>query len=191
MEFPANIEQWVTINNYPNYVVSSFGRVMNVRRGKIIRGSVSVDGYVQVGLRKNNRTKPHYVHRLVAGEFIANPYNKPLVDHIDNNPNNNHYTNLRWATSKDNQGNSRKQAGTSSSFKGVSWDNKSRKWRAYIKFDQTVKHLGYFNIEEDAARAYDEYARAHFGEFAKTNFVYDSGPDDNDEQDEDSDNEVN
>ena len=43
-----------------------------------------------------------YAHRIVAELFVANPEDKPEVDHIDGNRKNNHYTNLRWVTSKEN-----------------------------------------------------------------------------------------
>lgn len=45
----------------------------------------------------------HYdVHRLVASEFINNTNNLPVVNHIDEDKENNHYTNLEWCTQKDN-----------------------------------------------------------------------------------------
>jgi hypothetical protein len=52
--------------------------------------------------------------------------------------------------------------GGTSQFKGVSW-NKSHskhnsKWEARIQIDGMLTHLGYFDDEEAAVRAYDEAA---------------------------------
>ena len=46
----------------------------------------------------------------------------------------------------------------SSSYKGVSWDSKSNKWKAQIRIDGKVAYLGYFHDDEEAARKYDEAA---------------------------------
>jgi len=53
----------------------------------------------------NNTRKQFKNHRLVALQFIPNPENKPEVDHIDHNRKNNHVSNLRWATHKENMEN--------------------------------------------------------------------------------------
>lgn len=48
------------------------------------------------------KCKTYYIHRLVAETFIPNPENKPAIDHIDRNRDNNDVSNLRWVTIKEN-----------------------------------------------------------------------------------------
>ena len=54
-------------------------------------------------------------------------------------------------------------------LKGVYWASDRNKWRAEITADGRHIHIGSFDIREEAARAYDQYALSYFGEFAKTN----------------------
>lgn len=104
-----------------------------------------------------------YMHRVLMPGYRQ-------VDHRDGNGLNNQRENLRPATNSQNQANRRKKSGTSSQFKGVSWNKEAGKWQAQIRSDGKDTHLGRYSEEEDAARAYDEAAKRKFGEFANLNF---------------------
>ena len=77
------------------YEVSNKGRVKI--NGVITEPYTDQGGYKRIG--------GFYVHRAVAELFIPNPENKPFVDHIDTNPSNNMFWNLRWVTYKENNNN--------------------------------------------------------------------------------------
>ena len=58
--------------------------------------------YRHVTLSVEGKVSKHLVHRLVANAVIPNTYNKPQVNHIDNNGSNNHVNNLEWCTPSEN-----------------------------------------------------------------------------------------
>jgi hypothetical protein len=58
-----------------------------------------------------------------------------------------------------------------SKYRGVSWNKSSSKWQADIRHTGKSHHLGWFDDEQDAARAYDRAARAHHGGKATLNFL--------------------
>ena len=65
--------------------------------------------YRRVTLCKNGKTERFFVHRLVCSAFHKNPENKPQVNHIDNDGENNKSINLEWVTGKENMRHSEKQ----------------------------------------------------------------------------------
>lgn len=85
-------------NTNERYVVTIDGRVFDLERNAELKQRCTRDEYPTVDIHTVYGRKTVPVHRLVAEAFIPNPYNKPTVDHIDRNPQNNHVENLRWAT---------------------------------------------------------------------------------------------
>ena len=168
-------EQWRDIEGFPDYMVSSLGRVKSRprprTRGGILKQYMTTTGYWGIALWSDaKKKKPAKVHRLVAEAFIPNPDNKPYVDHIDGVPSHNFVSNLRWCTRSENMQNQKSNPGSSSQFKGVSFHKLTKKWRANIRIDGNLKYLGLFENEEDAARAYDAVAKEVHGDFARFNF---------------------
>ena len=108
------------------------------------------------------------MHRL-----ITNAPKQLIVDHKDHNGLNNRRSNLRLCTQQQNIYNRRPQSGGSSRHKGVHWDKKFNQYRAKICHKSKQYHLGRFDNEDDAGRAYDRKAIELFGEFAYLNFPED------------------
>ena len=78
--------------------------------------------------------------------------NKLVVDHIDFDRTNNHLSNLRIITHRENT--NRKHIKSSSKYIGVSWYKSRKRWCAKIKINNKTKHLGYFIDELEASSAY-------------------------------------
>ena len=96
-------EIWKDIEGYTGlYQVSSWGRVKNSRTGRVLKAGKTKKGYLQLCLCKNGIRKFYSVHRLVAQAFIPNPQNKPEVNHIDEDKENNYFENLEWVTRSEN-----------------------------------------------------------------------------------------
>lgn len=162
-------EIWKPVVGYKGlYEVSSYGRVRSLNRividkngrkmmlkGKILKAGVSSNGYFHLVLCRVGEQKSRTVHSLVAEAFLKHKpdgMNSLVVDHKDNDKLNNHVNNLQLITSRFNCSKDKKNK--SSNYIGVSWYNRDSKWSADIYIDGKSKHIGRFDVEEDAAQAY-------------------------------------
>jgi hypothetical protein len=169
------LEIWEIVEGFENYSVSSFGRIRNnrhyiVKYRRIIQPKLC-SGYHRVTLHNKCVKKDLLVHRIVADAFITNPNNKEMVDHIDNNPLNNHMHNLRRATNSENQMNRSIGRNNTSGTTGVQWKSRDNRWIASITCDGIKKHLGSFITFEEAQQARISAANKTFGEYTHISVV--------------------
>lgn len=103
-------EVWIKIKETKDkYSVSNQGRVRNNDSGHILSKSYTVNGYEKISLHvSNNRRWTVMVHRLVAKAFIANPENKPEVNHKNGIHDDNRVENLEWVTGAENREHARR-----------------------------------------------------------------------------------
>jgi len=156
-------EIWKDIPNYEGYYqASNLGRIKSVdrkvkcrdftilRSGNVLSQSKNGRGYLYVGFDG----KAFKVSQLVAMAFLNHKRcgMKRVVHHIDNNKMNNNASNLQIVSQREN---SYTHSVGSSKYRGVGFRKDRNKWRAYIRINGNMKHLGYYNKEYDAHLAYE------------------------------------
>jgi len=106
----------------------------------------------------------HYLHWYLTG--------MKMIDHRDRDGLNCQKSNMRKCTDRQNSMNRGPKKNCSSKYKGVNFCKEKGKWRSKIQINGKPIHVGYFETENEAAKAYDLKAIELFGEFAYLNFHY-------------------
>ena len=96
------------------YKINKNGDVWSCRYNRFLKLTNDIK-YIRVCLNK----KIFYLHRLLGINFIPNPDNLPVIDHIDQNKTNNALENLRWTTALTNLNNRGKNKNNLSGFKNI------------------------------------------------------------------------
>ncbi len=93
------------------YEINKMGQIRNRKSGKLLKGAIR-DGYLAYTLLINKKIVFRFAHIMVAKQFIPNPENKTIVNHIDENRINPCVDNLEWTTPSENTlyGNSQAKA---------------------------------------------------------------------------------
>ena len=110
-----SLEDYKELKEDNDYLIYPDGRLYSKKAHRFLKGKIDNVGYQVYALAIGDKisdkgkrlSKMYYAHRLVAEYFIPNPDNLPQVDHIDHNKLNNHVSNLRWVTIKENYFNRR------------------------------------------------------------------------------------
>ena len=85
------------------FIKTTKGRTMAVYKPEQIRSRrLNPMGYVRTSFWRHGKAYHYAIHRLVAIHFIQNPNNYPQVLHIDDDPGNPYFKNLRWGTQSQN-----------------------------------------------------------------------------------------
>jgi hypothetical protein len=121
----------------------------------------------RMAISPDGRRRTELMHRFILGLTDSDVH----TDHRDGDGLNNQRFNLRSCIRADNAKNRRKLAIKTSRFKGVTYRRRADRWEAKIRVSTKLIYLGHYMTEEDAARAYNEAALKHFGEFANLNAV--------------------
>lgn len=127
-----------------------------------IAGSLKKDGYWVVGLNNTTFKAHRIIWKLVSGKEPEDQ-----IDHIDTDPSNNRWANLREASACQNMQNRTRHSNSSSGVKGVSYNKSERKWDAYIMADRKFRLIGRFKDKDIAARVVAEERQRLHGDFAR------------------------
>lgn len=145
----------------PETGIFTWKKTMSSRAAKGSRaGCRRPDGYITIRI---NRVL-YLAHRL-AYMYMNGSMSLREIDHIDCNPTNNSWCNLREATHADNTRNVRIKTNNRSGHKGVRWHKQRGKWNARITYNRKEKSLGLFDSIEEAAEAYAKAAIELHGEY--------------------------
>lgn len=133
-------------------------------RGKFkagsLAGAVSHNGYFRIKLNG----KSYFTHRLVVlHKTGVLPDNDMHVDHIDRNPSNNRWDNLRVTTRLQNMKNKGVYKTSKTGYRGVR--QIGNKFEARMKHDGKRYYLGRHDTAEDASIAYETMAKQLHGEY--------------------------
>lgn len=126
-------------------------------------GYVEKNGYIRIRINGVRYLAGRLAYLFMTGHF---PGEGLEIDHINRDPSDNRWSNLRLASRAMNAANRGPFSNTLSGFKGVRFDKQKGKWHAYIRIMGKNKHLGFFDIKQDAIDVRCKEELRVFGKFS-------------------------
>lgn len=155
-------ERWATVEEFPNYEISSSARFRNKNSGWIFRAKQVHQKYISVTVK----TKMLLLHRLVAKYFVPNPNELPEVHHLDSTITNNHYSNLKWVTRQQN-------SAASYADRRASGTLKMHKYKCRVK-KKSETEWNDFNSRQEAAEFYGIHRSTFTVKGCAYDFIYEN-----------------
>ena len=148
-------EIWKDIAGYEGkYQVSNLGRVRSLPRtfldvngrrqifkGCVLKRILRKNGYMVVTFYGSGKFHQMMIHRLVAGAFIPNPNNLPMINHKDEDKTNNHVDNLEWCSAQYN-----------STYNNIHYRNKEKRRKAVIQMTLDDEFVAEYESVREAER---------------------------------------
>lgn len=141
------MEKLLNIASFENlYTINKQGEIKRVETQRVLKHHTSHHGYKYVNLTKNGKSKNYYVHRLIAMEFINNPYNKPFINHKNGIKDDNRIENIEWCTTSENEKHSYDMLGKTVANRQL---NESDAKEIRVKYkcgEKTAELAKYYNV---------------------------------------------
>jgi len=135
------------------YKVNILGEILSLRdnhgtyREKKLKSTIRANWYPTVNLLKDKIRYQFTIHRILAENFIENPYNKPEVNHKDWIKTNNSIENLKWVTTSEN----RKHA-YAMNLEVSGMRKRILDWKTWQIFDSIIQAATHYGIDRSTVR---------------------------------------
>jgi hypothetical protein len=154
------------VNEYLTYDAETGNLYQRKKRPHIQVGSLAGclrhTGYRYIELKGRKYPAHHIVWLLETGEVPTK-----FLDHIDGEKSNNHISNLREVTNKQNTENRGKQRNNTTGYKGVTYNKRLNKYIAQIQHNSKQMHIGVYSTAYEAHISYEAKAKELFTHYAQ------------------------
>ena len=156
--------EYLSYNPHTGIFIWKKRKGQNTKVGKAAGGKTG-HGYQAIMLEGST----YKAHRLAF--LLCHGWLPCGIDHINGVRDDNRIINLRECTPKQNGANRGVNKNNTSGYKGVTFDNGHKRWRARLGTGGVEYYLGLYDCKIEAAKAYNVKALEMFGEFAWLNKV--------------------